>query len=323
MPTNSDTPQRSPYPPLTPFASGYLQVSARHRIYYEQCGNPAGQPVIILHGGPGSGINPMMRRYHDPDAYHLILFDQRGCGRSTPNADLVDNTIWALISDIEQLRQHLGIEHWHVFGGSWGSTLALAYAETHPDRVQALVLRGIFTLRRREISWFYQNGANHLFPDAWQDYLAPIPVAEHDDLVAAYYQRLTGDDKTIQRIAAQAWSAWEGSTLTIRPQSDRVENFKRDSFAVPFARIECHYFVHGGFLERDDQLIADAHRVRHIPTAIIQGRYDVVTPMITAYELSQALPQAAFHIIEDAGHAATEPGTSDRLIRVTDTFRDL
>ncbi len=311
---------RTLYPPLEPFDAGMLRVSDIHQIYYEVSGSPDGKPVVVCHGGPGGGSTPSMRRYFDPSRYRIILFDQRGCGKSVPHADLTDNTTWDLVEDMEKLRRHLGVERWQVFGGSWGSTLAMAYAETHPEVVTELVLRGIFTLRREELLWFYQEGASWLFPDLWEGYLAPIPEAERGDLITAYYKRLTGADKAEQMRAAKAWSVWEGGTVSLLPSDERVQAFSGDAFALAFARIECHYFYHRGFFDRDDQIIANVDRVRNIPAVIVQGRYDVCTPMKTAWELQQAWPEADFKIIDDAGHAASEPGIIDALVRATDKY---
>jgi proline iminopeptidase len=308
------------YPELQPFNRGRLRVSELHEIYFEECGNPRGAPAIVLHGGPGGGINPFMRRLHDPANYRVILFDQRGCGHSTPFAELRENTTWHLVEDIEKLRQHLGIERWQVMGGSWGSTLALAYAETHPERVSELILRGIFTVRQQEIHWFYQHGASQLFPDAWEGFLAPIPEAERHDLVSAYYRRLAGDDAASQLRCAKAWSQWEGTTASLLPNPERIRDFGGDKFALAFGRIECHYFVNRGFFETDGQLIANAHRLRHIPCVIVQGRYDVITPMQTAWELHKAWPEATFHIVNDAGHATTDAGILHRLVEATVNF---
>lgn len=308
------------YPPLEPHISGMLQVSDLHEIYYEVSGAANGKPVVVCHGGPGGGSTPSMRRYFDPAKYKIIIFDQRGCGRSTPHAELRDNNTWALVEDMEKLRDYLRIGQWQVFGGSWGSTLALAYAQSHPDRVSELVLRGIFTLRRSELLWFYQEGASWIFPDAWEAYLAPIPEAERDDMIAAYYLRLTGDDHVEQMRAAKAWSLWEGGAVSLFPSEERMQSFSSDAFALAFARIECHYFYNAGFFERDDQLIANLDKVRHIPAVIVQGRYDVVTPMQTAWEMHRAWPEADIQIIQDAGHAASEPGIIDALLRATDKF---
>lgn len=308
------------YPPLEPFETGMVRVSDIHEIYYEVSGAINGKPVIVCHGGPGGGSTPSMRRYFDPARYKIIVFDQRGCGRSTPHACLEDNTTWALISDMETLREKLGVERWQVFGGSWGSTLALAYAQRHPERVSELVLRGIFTLRRSELEWFYQEGASAIYPDAWEAYLAPIPPEERDDMMAAYHRRLIGDDKAAQLEAAKAWSLWEGGTVSLLPSEERLQNFSSDAFAIAFARIECHYFVNQGFFERDDQIFANIDRIRNIPGVIVQGRYDVVTPMKTAWELSKLWPEADLEVILDAGHAASEPGIIDALVRATDRF---
>ncbi len=308
------------YPPLEPFETGMLKVSALHEIYFEVSGNPRGKPAVVCHGGPGGGSTPSMRRYFDPSVYRIIVFDQRGCGKSTPRAELAENTTWHLVDDMEKLRRHLGVERWQVFGGSWGSTLALAYAETHPERVTELVLRGIFMLRRAELLWFYQEGANWVWPDAFEDFAKPIPVAERGDLMAAYYRILTGTDEAARLAAAKAWSVWEGGTVSLVPSPERIASFSSDEFAIAFARIECHYFVNGGFFERDGQLIADIGAACHIPAVIVQGRYDIVTPMLTAYELHKAWPEAEFIIVGDAGHAASEPGIIDALVRATDRF---
>jgi len=308
------------YPEIVPHRTGRLKVSGLHELYYEVCGSPAGKPALLLHGGPGGGINPLMRRYHDPSAYRIVLYDQRGCGRSTPHASLEENTTWDLVDDIERLREHLGIERWQVFGGSWGSTLALAYAETHPERVTELILRGIFTLRRAELEWFYQNGCSWIFPDAFERYRNVIAEAERDDMIAAYYRRLTHDDPAVQLEAARTWSAWEGKTLSLLPDSERVRRFSEDHYALAFARIECHYFVNGGFFDTDDQLIANAHRLAAIPGVIVHGRYDVVTPVKIAYDLARAWPEAQLRIVADAGHAMTEAGIVHELVAATGRF---
>jgi len=309
------------YPDNQPFNRGRLKVSGLHEIYFEECGNPNGKPAVVLHGGPGGGIAPFLRQCHDPSVYRIVLFDQRGCGQSTPHAELAENTTWDLVADMELLRRHLKIERWQVVGGSWGSTLALAYAETHPERVTELVVRGIFTLRKSEIRWFYQDGADQLFPDLWEGFVAPIPAAERHDLLSAYHRRLTGSDKAQQIACARAWSQWEAATISLLPDPKRVAEFGADHFALAFARIECHYFVNGGFFRQDDQLIADAHKLAGIPGVIVQGRYDVVTPAITAWDLHRAWPQAEFIMVPDAGHTATEPGIADALVRATDRFR--
>ena len=315
------TDRRTFYPDLPPYRRGRLKVSDLHEIYFEECGNPHGKPAVVLHGGPGGGISPFLRQLHDPQDYRIVVFDQRGCGQSTPHAELRDNTTWHLVADMERLREHLGIDRWQVVGGSWGSTLALAYAETHPHRVTELVVRGIFTVRKSEIDWFYQKGADALFPDMWEAYVAPIPESERHDLVGAYHRRLTGSDLAQQLACARAWSQWEGSTLSLLSDPKRVEEFGGDRFAIAFARIECHYFHNRGFFERDGQLLDNAHRLRGIPGVIIQGRYDVVTPMQTAWDLHRAWPEAGFIVIPDAGHTATEPGIRDALIAATDRFR--
>ena len=309
------------YPPIEPYANGTLAVGGGHEIYYEQCGNPAGKPALFVHGGPGGGFQPENRRAFDPAAYRTVLFDQRGCGRSRPHASLDDNTTWHLVADMERLRAELAIERWQVFGGSWGSALSLAYAQTHPERVSELVLRGIFMLRRKELLWFYQEGAGALFPDAWERYLAPIPEDERGDMIAAYYRHLTSDDPALRRAAARTWAGWEGRTLSLLPDPARVARFEGDEFAIAFARIECHYFINGGFFDDDGQLLRDIGRIRHIPAVIVQGRYDICTPMMTAWELHKAWPEADFRIVEDAGHAATEPGIVHELVSATDRFR--
>lgn len=312
---------RSLYPDLEPYASGMLPVDARHTLYFEQCGNPRGKPVVILHGGPGGGCNARMRRFHDPQAYRIILFDQRGAGRSTPHADLTDNTTWHLVDDIEALRVHLGIERWQVFGGSWGSTLALAYAQMHPQRVSELVLRGIFLLRRWELEWFYQEGASRLFPEAFAQYLAPIPEVERHDLISAYHRRLTGADTEAQLAAARAWSTWEAATSLLHPDVDFIKAHADAAFALAFARIESHYFVHGGFFASEDQLLRDAFRIADIPGLIVHGRYDVVCPVANAIDLHRAWPRARLHICPTSGHSAFEPEITDQLIAATDAWR--
>ena len=310
---------RTLYPPIEPYRSGHLDTGDGHQVYWELCGNPQGKPVVFLHGGPGAGCSVNHRRLFDPARYNILLFDQRGCGRSTPHASLENNTTWDLVADMERIRAMIGTEKWLVFGGSWGSTLALAYAETHPDRVSALVVRGIFTIRRPEIRWFYQEGASWLFPDAWEDYLAPIPPEERGDLLSAYHRRLTGSDPAAQLEAAKAWAQWEGRTVNLVADQTLVDTYTGDAFATAFARIENHYFMHDGWLE-DGQLIRDAGRLAGIPGVIIQGRYDVCTPARTAWELHRAWPEAEFHMVPDAGHAFNEPGILDRLIRATDQF---
>ncbi|MCC5094395.1 MULTISPECIES: prolyl aminopeptidase [Xanthomonas] len=311
---------RTLYPEITPFDQGTLQVDDRHTLYFEQCGNPQGKPVVMLHGGPGGGCNTKMRRFHDPAKYRIVLFDQRGAGRSTPHADLTDNTTWDLVADIERLRAHLGIERWQVFGGSWGSTLALTYAQTHSQQVTELVLRGIFLLRRWELEWFYQEGASRLFPDAWEHYIAAIPAEEWHDLISAFHRRLTSTDEATRLAAAKAWSVWEGATSFLHVDEDFVTGHEDAHFALAFARIENHYFVNGGFFDAEDKLLRDAHRIAEIPGVIVQGRYDVVCPMQSAWELHKAWPKAELKISPAAGHSAFEPETVDALVRATDSF---
>ncbi len=308
------------YPEIEPYNTGFLKVSNIHTVYFEECGNPNGKPVVFLHGGPGGGILPSYRQYFNPEKWRIILFDQRGSGKSTPNAELKENTTWHLVADMEQIRTHLGIEKWSVFGGSWGSTLALAYAEAHPTKVTSMVLRGIFTLRREELLWFYQKGASYIYPDAFENYLKPIPVEERDDLISAFYKRLTSDDKQIQMEAAKAWSIWEGLTSKLLPDEEPSSRFGEEDFALAFARIECHYFINKGFFETDDQLIANVHKIRHIPCVIVQGRYDIPCPMFTAWELHKAWPEAKFIVVADAGHSVSEPGIMSELVKATDGF---
>lgn len=315
------------YPPIEPYETGDLLVGDGNRIYWEQSGNPDGKPVVFLHGGPGSGTSPWQRRFFDPDVYRIVLFDQRGSGRSTPHAsdpaaDLRFNTTWHLVADIELLRKNLGIPQWQVFGGSWGSTLALAYAQAHPDVVSELVLRGIFTLRRHELEWFYEGGAAALFPDLWQDYLEPIPPLERHRMIEAYHRRLFDSDPAVHVPAATAWTRWEASTVTLRPDAEHVAEATEPSAATAFARIENHYFMHGGWL-REGQLIDGVDIIRHIPAVIVQGRYDVCTPMMTAHELHTAWPEAEFVVVDDAGHAASEPGIQRALRAATDRFAAL
>ena len=307
------------YPPIEPFEHGLLDTGDGHQVYWERCGNPAGKPAVFLHGGPGSGCSPDHRRLFDPDAYCVTLFDQRGCGRSTPHASLEANTTWHLVADIEKLREISGAPRWLVFGGSWGSTLALAYAQTHPERVSELVLRGIFTLRHEELRWFYQEGASWLFPDEWAHFVAPIAAEDRHDLMGAYHRLLTGADEAARTRAAIAWSHWEGRTITLLPDPTITTAHDDAHFALAFARIENHYFVNHGFLA-EGQLLRDAARLHGIPGVIVQGRYDVCTPAKTAWELHRAWPQAEFHLIPDAGHAFKEPGILDQLLRATDRF---
>ena len=316
---NAPEGQRDLYPPIEPCRTGMLEVGDGHTVYWELIGNPDGQPAVFLHGGPGAGCNADHRRLFDPRRWNVLLFDQRGCGRSTPHAALEANTTWHLVADIERLRTMLGVERWLVFGGSWGSALALAYAQTHPERVSALVLRGIFTLRREELLWYYQHGASLLFPDKWERFLAPIPPAERHDLIAAYHRRLTHQDPTIRVEAARAWSLWEGETITLLPDPQISGQHAQDAYALAFARIENHYFVHGGWLA-EGQLLTNVGRLRGIPAVIVQGRYDVATPAATAWDLHRAWPEAGFVLVEGAGHAVSEPGIRHHLIEATDRF---
>jgi proline iminopeptidase len=305
------------FPEIEPYDSGHLRVDSVHSVYYEQCGNPKGKPAIFVHGGPGGGSSVVHRRFWDPAAYRIILFDQRGCGRSTPHAELRNNTTWDLVDDMERIREHLGIERWQLFGGSWGSTLSLAYAQQHPDRVTDMVLRGIFLLRRREIQWYYQEGASRIFPEAWEKYLEPIPEDERDDMVRAYYRRLTSSDRAERIQAARAWSMWEGSTSRLVPDPELIERTGDESFAEAFARIECHYFINGGFFKADNQLLQNMARIQHIPTVIIQGRYDIVCPPESAYHLHQAWPNSTLIIAPKSGHSALEPEITTHLIAST------
>ena len=312
-----------PYPPIEPYRTHRLKVSALHEIYVEECGNPNDRAAIFVHGGPGGGCEPWHRQFFDPKRYRIVLFDQRGCGRSTPNAELRENTTADLVADMDRIRSLLGIDQWVVFGGSWGSTLGLAYAEAYPQHTRALVLRGIFLLRPEEIRWFYQEGANWIYPDAWEHYLAPIPQSERGDLVAAYHRRLTSENAAVRREAARAWSTWEGATSKLLQSEDMIARYSGDHFAEAFARIECHYFVNGGFFRSPNQLLQDVDKIRHIPAVIVQGRYDVVCPMKSAWDLHRAWPEATFVVVADAGHAASEHGTLNRLIEAADHFARL
>ncbi len=310
---------RTFYPEIEPFETGHLDVGDGHVIYWERVGTRGAKPAVFLHGGPGGGCSPNQRRAFDPALYDVTLFDQRGCGRSTPHASLEANTTWHLIADIERLRELAGVEKWQVFGGSWGSTLALAYAETHPERVTELIVRGIYTLQKSELDWYYQFGVSEMFPDKWERFLAPIPEAERGNLMAAYRKRLTSPDRTVQIEAAKAWSLWEGETITLLPDPALTNQHGDDDFALAFARIENHYFTHGGWLE-EGQLLRDAVKLKGIPGLIVHGRYDMPCPLRTAWDLAKAWPDADFHIVEGAGHAFSEPGILDRLIRATDKF---
>ncbi|MCA9657255.1 MAG: prolyl aminopeptidase [Myxococcales bacterium] len=311
------------YPEIEPYHFGRLQVSELHDLYFEESGNPKGKPVVFLHGGPGGGTDPKHRRFFDPEKYRIVLFDQRGCGQSDPHASLVDNTTWHLVADIEALREYLGIERWQVFGGSWGSTLAVAYAETHPERVTELVLRGIFMFTKREAEWFYGKGTRVLFPDAWDDFVAEIPEDDRDDLIAAYYRRLTSDDEAARDSAAAAWSLWESRVATLLPDPELLRHCGDPAFTLAFARIECHYFINGGFLKHEKQLFANLHTIQHIPTTIVHGRYDVICSMENAWRLHKGLPKSDLVVVPDAGHSAFEPGISRALCEATARYADL
>jgi len=320
MKTPTTAARRTLYPAIEPYRSGWLRVSPLHEIYWEESGNPKGKPALFVHGGPGAGADPRSRRFFDPKRYRIVVFDQRGCGRSRPHASLEDNTTWHLVADIERLRTFLGIERWLVFGGSWGSTLALAYSQAHPRRVSELVLRGIFMLRKWEIDWFYQDGAGALFPDRWENYLAAIPRREQGDLVRAYYRRLTSPNRATRVRAARAWSIWEAATSHLIMDDANIDKWGEEDFAVAVARIECHYFVNKGFLRREDQLLRGVARIRHIPSVIVQGRYDVVCPIRTAWDLHRRWPEADFRVVPDAGHSALEPGNTHELVSATDRY---
>lgn len=322
-PATTAPPRRLLHPDIEPRRHGWLPTGTAHEVYYERVGSPTGAPALVLHGGPGGAINPTMRRFFDPRRWNVTLFDQRGCGRSRPNALLEDNDTWALLEDIERLRVDAGVERWAVFGGSWGSTLALTYAALHPERVSALILRGVFLMTRRELDWFYRDGASMIYPDAWARFTAPIPAEERGDLMAAYHRRLTHPDRAIRMAAAQAWAKWEGDTLSLKGPEGRPGKFEEDEFNLAFARIECHYFINGGFLPEDGWLLKQVPVYRHIPCWIIQGRFDVVTPMESAWRLQQAWPEAKLDVVWDAGHASTEPGIVDALVRATDAAAEV
>jgi len=310
---------RTLYPEIEPYASGHLDVGDGHKIYWERSGTPGAKPAVFLHGGPGGGFSPSHRRLFDPALYDVLLFDQRGCGKSTPYADLNANTTWHLVADIERLREMAGVEKWQVFGGSWGSTLALAYAETHPERVSELVVRGIYTLTKAELDWYYQFGVSEMFPDKWERFMAPIPPEERHEMMLAYNRRLTGADRAVALEAAQAWSIWEGETITLLPEKSTSGKFEDAEFAYAFSRIENHFFVNAGWMD-EGQLLRDAYKLKDIPGVIVHGRYDMPCPAKYAWLLHKAWPQAEFHLIEGAGHAYSEPGILDQLIRATDKF---
>ena len=317
------TAMRRLFPKIQPFRTGRLPVSRLHTLHFEECGNPKGKPIVFLHGGPGGGVNPDLRRYFHPRKWRIVLFDQRGCGKSTPRAELRENTTWDLVADIERLREHLGIDRWVVFGGSWGSTLALAYSETHPQRVKGIVLRGIFLLRRSELRWFYQEGASHLFPDAWEKYLAPIPKRERGDLITAFHKRLVGRNRRVRLEAAKAWSIWEATTSRLRIDESAIEKFRVARVAETFARIEAHYFFNKGFFRKESQLLDHIGKIRHIPGVIVQGRYDLVCPMTSAWDLHRAWPEAKLIVVPDAGHSIKESGIRSALIQETNRMARL
>lgn len=317
----AETTLRSFYPSIEANATGFLQVDEVHKLYWEEAGNPQGKPILFVHGGPGIGLDPSHRRFFDPAHYRIILFDQRGCGKSEPFSCLENNTTWDLVDDIEKLRNHLGVQSWIVFGGSWGSTLALTYAIQHPEKVDGLILRGIYLCRQKEIQWYYQSGAHRLFPDVWQHYIAPIPLEERDDLVKAFYKRLTSSDDLVRSEAAKAWSGWEGATSKLLFDPALYASFTEDNHADSIARIECHYFINNTFFDSDNWILDHCKIIQNIPCVIVHGRYDIPCFVENAWELSQALPHAELHIIPNAGHAATEPGNLDALIRATDKFK--
>lgn len=302
------------FPPIKPFNSFNLKVSDLHTLYVEEVGNPKGRPIVFLHGGPGGGIDEKQRRYFDPSIWRVILFDQRGAGKSTPLGELRENTTFDLVADIEKIRTLLNIDTWHVFGGSWGSTLALSYAIKHPERVKFLFLRGIFLVRKSEIDWFYQEGASRFYPDEWEEFLAPIPETERGDLVKAYYHRLNSDNEDVLRQAAFAWSTWEGSTSKLVKDSGMINHFQEADFSYAFARIENHYFYHGSFFGDDNWILNNVHKIANIPGVIVQGRYDMPCPPVSAYDLHKAWPQSILHMVEAAGHSLSEPGITDTLL---------
>lgn len=307
------------YPDILPYATHRLESGATHDLYIEECGSPDGIPVVFLHGGPGAGCEPTHRRFFDPEVYRIVLFDQRGCGRSTPHGELEENTSAYLVADLEGIREKLGVSRWLLFGGSWGSTLALLYAQTHRQRVLGLVLRGVFLGRSQDVGWFYGDGARRLFPEAWRDFLEPIPERERDDLLAAYHRRLTGSDELERLRCARAWAAWEARTACLRPNNEMVERFTAAHTALALARIECHYFVNRLFME-PEQLLRDVDRLRDLPGIIVHGRYDIICPMDQAVDLQRAWPASRLQIIPDAGHSASEPGIRRALVKATREF---
>jgi len=303
------------FPDIKPYVKHNFQVDPTHTLYVEECGTPSGIPVLFLHGGPGAGLEPYHRRFFDPEKYRMVLFDQRGSGKSTPHASLENNTTQHLVADIEAIRGELKIDKWIVFGGSWGSTLALIYAQTHPEDVLALVLRGIFLCRKKEIEWFYQSGASKIYPDYWQDFIAPVPIDKRNDIVNAYYEILTGSNDIARMAAAKAWSIWEGRTASLAARKEVIDHFSHTRTALSVALIECHYFINNAFMT-PNQLIDNIESIRHIPAFIVQGRYDMICPMETAWELHQAWPEAKFKVVGDAGHAASEKGIISVLVSI-------
>ncbi len=310
---------RTPYPPIEAYETGMIDVGDGHQVYYERSGKAGGKPAVFLHGGPGGGISPSHRQLFDPEFYDVMLFDQRGCGRSMPYASLEANTTWHLVADIERLRELACVDKWLVFGGSWGSTLALAYAQKHPEHVSELILRGIYTMTNPELAWYYQFGVSEMHPEKWERFLAPIPQSKRRDLLSAYYEILTGDDGAARIEAAKAWTIWEGETITLLPDEAFSAPFRDGHYALAFARIETHYFVHKGWMD-EGQLLRDAGRLAGIPGTIVHGRYDMPCPARYAYALHKAWPDADFQLVEGAGHAYSEPGILDQLIRATDRF---
>jgi proline iminopeptidase len=308
------------FPELFPFNDGFLKVSQMHSIYFEECGNPDGVPVIFVHGGPGGGLSPKYRQFFDPKKWRVILFDQRGCGKSRPFAELEENTTWNLIADMEAIREQLKIDRWVVFGGSWGSTLGISYAIEHTQRCLGLVLRGIFLLRKKEIDWFYQSGASKIFPDAWEDYVRPIPKEKRENMLEAFYEQLTSEDLGIRMAAAKAWCVWEGSCSSLIPNPEVVNHFENPEVSLAMARIECHYFMNKGFFDSDNYLIENLSKIRKVPCTIVQGRYDIVCPIDSAWELHKAWPESELQIIPDGGHSALDPKICSALINVVESM---
>ncbi|WOK91489.1 proline iminopeptidase [Canna indica] len=311
------------YPHIEPFNTGFLKVSNIHTLYWEQSGNPNGNPVVVLHGGPGAGTSASLRRFFDPEFYRIVMFDQRGAGKSMPHACLEENTTWDLVNDIEKLREHLGIPEWQVFGGSWGSTLALAYSQSHPDKVTGLVLRGIFLLRKKELDWFYEGGAATIFPDVWEPFRDFIPENERDNFILAYHKRLNSDDIDVQSRAAKIWTTWEMMTAHLLQNQENMKKGEDSKFSLAFARIENHYFINKGFLPSSSHLLDNVDKIRHIRTVIVQGRYDVCCPMMSAWDLHKAWPEAEFNVIPDAGHSANERGIAAALVAANEKFKDI